>query len=244
MRSLSRLVKGSFINVGQSFDYRPAPEQLPVLCAQTEDGAEDERAQLENLRAELDRDQRAMREGMRREAEAIRAEAAEQGYQAGYEQGRAQALEENGRSLAEIKRLAQEIERDRQTLIAREEQNLIDLALEIARKVVADRIERDDEAFVRIFRQAVEGLSDQKTVQLTVSQQDIEFATAHAQRLCEMVRDAEKLTLRVIEDVPKGTVIVDTDDVRIDASAHRQLEAIEQAIEDARYAGETEEGEA
>ncbi len=240
MRSLSRLVKGSFINLGQSFDYRPAPEQLPVLCEQTEDEGEDERAQLENLRAEFDREQRAMREDARREAEEIRAHAAREGYQAGYEQ----ALEENAQALAEIKQLMEAIERDRQALIAREKQNLIELALEIACKVVVDRIERDDETFVRIFRRAVEGLVGQKIVQLTVSRKDIEFATAHAQRLCDLVQDAEKLTFRVIEDAPKGTVIIDTDDARIDASAHRQLDAITQAIDDARYAGETEEGDA
>jgi flagellar assembly protein FliH len=87
-----------------------------------------------------------------------------EGYQEGCEQGRFQALNENEKALNELRQLMASLDQGKEALFQQHEQRLVDLALEIARKVVADRIEQDDEAFARIFKKAVEGLSGQKIV--------------------------------------------------------------------------------
>lgn len=131
--------------------------------------------------------------------------------------------------------LIQDLDRGKEALFKQHEQQLVDLSLEIARKVVADRIERDDEAFARIFKKAVEGLSGQKIVRLSVAERQLEFATTHADYLRSMVQDAEKLEIQVIEGAAPGTLIVDTEDESIDASVEKQLDVLEQSVEDARY---------
>ena len=128
-----------------------------------------------------------------------------------------------------------DLDRGKEALFRQHEQKMVDLALEIARKVVADRIEQDDEAFLRIFKKAVEGLSGQKIVRLSVSEHELEIATAHADYLRSLVQDAEKLEIQVLEGAPRGAMIVDTEDVSIDAGVEKQLEVLEQSVEDARY---------
>ncbi len=39
----------------------------------------------------------------------------------------------------------------------------------------------------------------------------------------------------MIENAARGTVILDTDDVSIDASVQKQMDVLDQAVQDARY---------
>ncbi len=175
------------------------------------------------------------RERALREAERLREQARREGYQKGLEQGRFQAQAENEKTLEQLTALMASLDEGREAQIEAYQQQMIDLALDIARKVVGAKVEQDEEIFTAIFKRAVEGMSGQKIVKISVSGHEAEFVTAHADYLLQMVQDAEKLEIQVLEDAAPGTLIVDTEDVVIDASAQKQLEVLVQAVEDARY---------
>lgn len=193
------------------------------------------RRQARDMIREAEQQCALMRAQAELEAEQLNEQARQDGYRKGYEQGGFQAHTENEKALDELRDLMEALDRGKDLLFQQHEQHLIDLALDIARRVVADRIEQDDESFERIFKKAVEGLSEQKIVRLTVSEHEIQFATAHAEYLRSMIQDAEKLEFRVLENAAPGTLIVDTEDVVIDASVQKQLDVLEQAVQDARY---------
>lgn len=195
----------------------------------------EQRMQARDMLRDAEQASAVMRAQAELEADRLREQARQDGYRKGYEQGGFQAQTENEKALDELRELMGALDRGREALFRQFEQQLIDLALDIARRVVADRIEQDDEMFGRIFKKAVEGLSEQKIVRLTVSEHEIQFATAHAEYLRAMIQDAEKLEFRVLENAAPGTLIVDTEDVVIDASVQKQLEVLEQAVQDARY---------
>lgn len=254
---MSRLVKRRCVNLDQEcFVYHvPAPVSPAAAVAEDAEDAGEPRRDTEAeeraryAEAQLEAQRRQAKEIMRdaerfsgetraaalREADQLREQARREGFQKGCEQGRIQALAENAETLDALVQLMRDLDRGREALFKQHEQQLVDLALEIARKVVADRIEQDDEGFVRIFKKAVEGLSGQKIVRLSVSERQLEFATTHSDYLRAMVQDAEKLEVQVIEGAAPGTVIVDTEDESIDASVEKQLEVLEQSVEDARY---------
>lgn len=247
---MSRLVKGRCVNLDrQVFVYHvpahPAAARDPAAEAPGRScGAEEtalyaavdaQRRKAREIMREAEQFSDATRAAAEKQAAELREQARREGYQKGYEQGRLQALAENEETLERLKRLMADLDRGREALFRQHEQKLVDLALEIARKVVADRIEQDDESFARIFKKAVEGLSGQKIVRLSISEHWLEFATAHADYLRSMVQDAEKLEIQVIEGAARGTLIVDTEDESIDASVEKQLEVLEQSVEDARY---------
>ncbi len=200
---------------------------------------ESQRRQAREIMREAEKFSDDARAAAMKQADQMREQARREGYQKGYEQGKFQAQTENEKKLDQLVQLMENLDRGKEALFKQYEQQMIDLALEIARKVVADRIEQDDEAFIRIFKKAVEGLSGQKIVKVSVSEHHLEFATAHADYLRSMVQDAEKLEVQVIEGASPGSLIVDTEDVSIDASVEKQLEVLEQSVEDARYGRNT-----
>lgn len=255
---MTRLVKRRCVNLDQEFFVYHVPAPAPASAnadTAVEEPARDEEAE-ERARyaaAAIEAQRRQAREIMQdaerfsgetrtqalKQADLMREQARREGYQKGYEQGKFQAQTENEKTLDGLVQLMEDLDRGKAALFKQHEQKLVDLALEIARKVVADRIEQDDEAFVRIYKKAVEGLSGQKIVRVSVSEHQLEFATTHADYLRSMVQDAEKLEVLVIEGAAPGTLILDTEDVSIDASVEKQLEVLEQSVEDARYGRNT-----
>lgn len=156
--------------------------------------------------------------------------AQEEGFRQGYEDGRAQALAENEETLSRIVTLLQRIDGDREELLRQYREGLVELALDIAGKVVDAQLSQDDQAFLRIYQKAVEGLYPQRVVKLTVSGHEAQFVTASSEYLRSLVHGAEHLEIEVKEDAPPGTCIVETEEVYVDASAGRQLQKLEEAV--------------
>lgn len=244
---MSKLVKGHCVRLESvSYVYHvPAPkagqpDYEETLEEMAENAAEEAcREEAQNILREAEQFSADSRAAAEQQAEQLREQARREGYQKGYEQGKFQALTESEKALDDLRNLMESLDRGKEALFQQHEQHLVDLALDIARKVVADRIEQDDETFARIFRKAVEGMSGQKIVRLSVSEHEIQFVTANADYLRSMVQDAEKLEVQVIENAAPGTLIVDTEDVVIDASVQKQLDVLDQSVQDARYVRNT-----
>ena len=234
---MSRLLKGECVRMDAAgFVYntqagtRPEPNpepDAPPARQEWEDAARKARAIVDGANRYMVK----MQAQTQRQAREALETAREEGFQKGFEEGRSQALLENEQTLARITGLLQQIDRDREALLMQYERGMVDLALDIARKVVDDKLSEDDRAFVNIFRRAVEGLHVKKAVRLQISGHEAQFATANSDYLLSLSGGAQSLDIQVLEDAAPGTCILETDDELIDASAQRQLETLTQAVE-------------
>ncbi len=241
MRQLSRLLKGECICMDASgFVYntpaciRPKPQDGPESEADPNSEQGELASAVKKARTIVDGANRyllKMHGQMREQAREMYESAREEGCLKGYEEGQAQAFAQNEQTLAQITALLQEIDRGKDALLMQYEQSMLDLALDIARKVVGTQLMENDEAFLNIFRRAAEGLRATKAVRLQVSRHEARIVTASSDYLKSLVSGAERLDIEVLEDKEPGTCILETEDVLIDASADRQLEKLTQAVE-------------
>ena len=249
MRHLSRLLKGDCVYMDASgFVYNspvctkaskdPEPESRPEPESSLEPDLRPGQEELEAASMKA----RALVEGANRylmkmhgqmslQAKEAFESAREEGFLKGYEEGQAQAFSENERTLAQILSLLEEIDRGKEELFKQYERDMVDLALDIARKVVDVKLQESDEAFLNIFRKAAEGLHGQKTVRLLISRHEKQFVTASSDYLLGLLSGAEHLDIEVLEDKEPGTCILETEDVLIDASTCKQVEKLVQAVE-------------
>lgn len=246
MRQLSKLLKGECICMDASgFVYNtpactkpePQAESEPEAEASPDLGREELASAVKKARTIVEGANRyllKMHGQMREQARETFESAREEGYQKGYEEGQAQAFAQNEQTLAQITALLHQIDRGRDALLMQYEQSMLDLALDIARKVVGAKLMENDETFLNIFRRAAEGLRATKAVRLQVSRHEARFVTASIDYLKSLVGGAEHLDIEVLEDKEPGTCILETEDVLIDASADRQLEKLVQAVEAVR----------
>ena len=182
-------------------------------------------------------------EAARAEADAIRQAARDEGYRAGREQGicdgreagRAEALEEASRTFAEQQRSL--IESCRQTIASINEgrvawaasarQDLIDLAVAIARRVARHVGQRDREVVLANIGEAIELAGARSEVTIMVNPADADAARQFAGSLVEMREQWEHI--RVVEDaeVSPGGCRIQWGSGAVDASLETQLDRIE-----------------
>ncbi|SDF38891.1 flagellar assembly protein FliH [Sporolituus thermophilus] len=176
----------------------------------------------------------------RQQYEKLKKEAFDQGYQAGYSQGMQQgrqdieaerqnalrqAADQAGQLLAAARREYQ------QTLIDAE-RHIIDLALAVARKILAREIEENPMVVLPIVRAALEKVRDQEQITILVNPEDFEVVL-EAKRDLELVIGRER-ALQIIADntVGRGGCLLDTPFGMVDARIDTQFEMVKRALED------------
>lgn len=162
----------------------------------------------------------------RREAEKILADArrgAETAYQTavetgrtkGYEEGRQEALRQEGTAARELQELCRRLQARREELEGQVQSEAVEFAFSLAEKVVASQVDRSDQFFVNLCEQAVAALGQPQRVALHVGKRLYPIASrrlreleeclgglTHLELACE--EGAEPLYLRL--ETPSGSV--------------------------------------
>ncbi len=106
------------------------------------------------------------------------------------------------------------------------------LIVEMAEKVIAQRIERDDKVVVGVVREALKQVAGARQVQIQVNPAD-EPAVRAAQE--ELLRDVQGATLRITgsDDIQRGGAIITTERGEMDARIEVQLQILSDALQQA-----------
>jgi flagellar assembly protein FliH len=234
MRSLSKVVKSRQIVLGS-----PVPE---TAFLQTEDAAAEQTRQeaaaardslgdaaysvLQGARAQagkiLDEAKRAAlqmyEQAKRQGAEAGRFE----GLGKGAEEGRRQAQQEEQAAVCDLETLLDRCETRRQELERQSCEQSLDFAFGLAEKILGIEIDRRDEAFLGLCREAAGRMGKAETVTLRVGPRGYEIAKRHEEELREMMGGLTQLRLEPSEQ-DAGACILETPQGSVDAGVSTRL---------------------
>ncbi|MBM3460821.1 MAG: hypothetical protein FJX76_01840 [Armatimonadetes bacterium] len=235
---------------GPTFDERLIAEAM-TKAASILGEAEAERVQImEKARAEAgkileaarqERDQemaftKAQNQAILDEARRIRDNAHEEGRAAGFEAGQADAMaaayaqmeEKVADLVAAITRLTEDALSDRHRQIDAMEPELLDLALEIAEKIITHEVKTQPEQVSAIARACIARVRDRQEIVIHANPADIETLNRYRD---QFIRLEDLGALRIIEDsrvgLPGG-ILIETSSGEIDARVETQLERIRQ----------------
>lgn len=158
------------------------------------------------------------------------------GYEDGYLLGKEKAQEEVKAVLNELLTFNAALEKERETILCKYENELKELALDIAKKVIDTELEKDDSLFISLYNNAVKQHSEQKWLKVTVSEYEAEFATSNAELLLSMVKGAEDIKFSILANAPRGTCIVETPLSITDTSVQTQLRKLQESFANADLA--------
>lgn len=194
-------------------------------------------------------------EQARQEAAAIREAARQEGYQAGLAQGVAQGMERGRQealaaatqefqaqqaSLIEsCRKMVAEIDAHRAEWLATARQDLIELAMAIARRVVRHVGERDREVVLANLEEAIRLAGRRTDVTIVINPADAEAAKVFAKSLNDLHEGWEHVTIVQEPEISPGGCRVQWGSGAIDATLDTQLERIEMAL---RSSAPTDEG--
>jgi flagellar assembly protein FliH len=161
-------------------------------------------------------------------AVAVRERAFQEGLKEGLEKGRRKAEEAMSEMVQKTKDVLMEAEAERAALFNSTEREIVELALEIAKRVVAAELKVNPDVVVAIAKEALVLVRDRPHMLVLVHPDDLETCNQARQRFEVLLPDAG--ALRVLPDIriERGGCLIDTGQGVVDATlGSRWAEVIE-----------------
>lgn len=165
------------------------------------------------------------------EAVQIRERARAEGRAEGLRAGHAEGAAEISSAASALAKAVGEIESLRTHTIDAVESDAIELALELAEKVLGGVFTARPDAVIEIVRGALRRVSDRRSVAVLVNPADLNTVRDALEELTSRGSGIELCDLQAEERVGVGGAIVRTAEGEVDASVHTQLERAREVIE-------------
>lgn len=163
-----------------------------------------------------------------RKIEEIRAEAYQEGYRAGEE-----AFRQSVASAAQcLESAAAEMRLAREDFLDSLQNEVLELAILIAERVLHREVQQDRELVLTVARRALVQLADRQQVQLWVNPLDLEALRTHKITLLEEFEGIEHIEILASEEVSSGGCIVETNRDYIDATIGNLLSKVLETLAD------------
>jgi flagellar assembly protein FliH len=176
----------------------------------------------------------AVVETARAEADQIREQARAEGFAAGRAEGAAAAHEEARAHLAPavqaLHAAVQALEAERATIADRVEQGAVDLALELAGKVVAGAVEAQPERVLDVVRGALRCFMERERVHILVHPDDLGLVRESMDTVAGELGGIEHVEVQEERRISRGGAIVRTATAQVDASLQTKLDRAREVI--------------
>lgn len=158
----------------------------------------------------------------------------ENGERKGYEDGLRRAAAENSRSVAELGRMIESVERSKTQILEKFENDLGDLAISIAKAILKNELKTNQKALRSIIVNALDSYRNQEWVRIYVSAEAAPVLLKADASIAEDLKEVSS-SIRVLagEGMKEGDCVLETPDRVIDASIDSQLKKLKNAIESA-----------
>lgn len=157
-------------------------------------------------------------------------QARKNGFQEGYAVGLKKGEERIAAGITEMQLLINSLEEKKAEMLKKYEEELKDLAISIAKKVIDSELDNDNSRFLAIYKNAIKQHSKQAWVKITVSEYEADFAIANKSELMALAKGAKDIKIIVDSNACRGTCIVETPSSVVDASVDTQLNRLKEML--------------
>lgn len=166
-------------------------------------------------------------------------EGQQQGYQVGVEEGLVQGRQagrtEMEQAIADGITKAQQLldasQQEAKEMMLSAERQIVDIALAVARKILAYEIAENPMVVLPLVKAALEKVSDQEDVVIRVSVDDFDSVLMAKKDLQAMVGREHALKIIIDHTIESGSCIIDTSYGTVDARVDTQFENIKKALQ-------------
>ncbi len=186
----------------------------------------------DKVREEAQNEAAKLRDETEKKIEDFKNDAYSKGYEAGREEGYKSGEAEVDRLIDRVHTVLNKSIEKRIEIIDEAESQLIDLVLQISRKVIKVVSENQKNVVINNVVQALRKMKSRGDVAIKVNLSDLEITTEHTKDFLRMVENVKSITVLEDSSVDKGGCIIETDFGQIDARISSQLKEIEEKILD------------
>ncbi len=162
-------------------------------------------------------------------------EGRKRGYVEGYDAGEIRISEalhiQSEARMSELAEMLEKVEERKEEMISEYEDNLSKLAIEIAEKIIRQKIDSNDNVISGIIRGAIKDYKNAEWIKVYISERDdSKQIKADKDLIKELEGISKDVKFEVSDDLRQGSVIVEMPDGLVDASVDTQLKNFKEMV--------------
>ncbi len=148
----------------------------------------------------------------------------------GFEKGKQAVTGELENVIQRLRQAYMDIEKYRKLLYLKAEEDAVELALAVARKIIGQEIAVDREIVLNVVKRALEKVIDHEKVKIRINPSDLETVKTALFQFLPLVENLENIHFEADAAITDGGCIVETNFGNIDAGIENQLDQISAAF--------------
>lgn len=164
------------------------------------------------------------------QASEIQKEAETKGFEQGKKEGFEAGTKGAGLLIDSFTKLVEEISRVRKDFYKNCEEEMIHLAVNVAKTVIGTEINSDPKLVQSVIKKAVLQLQNREEMTIAVNPDDLAEAEKFRSKLSLLIKDIDKVTFKSDHLIARGGCVVETNIGSIDARIETQLESIQETF--------------
>ncbi len=159
----------------------------------------------------------------------------EKAYAKGFARGEKAGIESGNEKIElvvnSINKGLSELIKIRQEIYLETEQEIVKLAMKIARKIVCNEIRVNKDTVVNVVKEALKKVEGNEKVKVKLSSKDLQFIKSEKPAIIDKITNIENVAFEMDESIPDGGCIIETESGDIDGRIEKQFQAVEEAFE-------------
>lgn len=154
-----------------------------------------------------------------------------EGYEIGTVKGKEDVYEQNESKLNELTEMITEIENRKEEVISKYENDLTDLAFDIAEKIIKQKINEKDNVITSLIKNVIKDYRNVEWVKVFISpKDDVISIKADKSLISDLSRISSDVVIETSEELEEGSAIIETPDGIVDTSVTTQLKNLKEMV--------------
>ncbi len=209
-------------------------EEMAQVVKETEDIVrelmENARVEAQHIIASAEEEAARLREQAAKEAEEIRKKAAQDGYQEGVARATQEIQELKAKTASECENMLKEAEKTRETIILSAEEEILNLALAIARKIIDKEVRENSDIIINLVRKTLATIGNAGNVKIRVNPQDFDKVLENKELFARDGRTVDDMEIQLDSSMAPGGFIMESELGIVDARLETRMDKVEKAL--------------
>ncbi|WP_339215325.1 flagellar assembly protein FliH [Ornithinibacillus sp. FSL M8-0202] len=188
--------------------------------------------QREDLIANTEHEIQSAKEAWQQEKLELMEQARQEGFQAGFEQGKVESLEQYHHLIDQANGIIEASKLDYQSTVEKSEETILTLAVHVAQKIIKQEIDKEPELFLPIVKDAISTIKDQREVTIYLHPENYEYILSQKNELEKILESKAVLSIYINEALEVGSCMIEHPFGKIDARIHTQLSKIYEILQE------------
>lgn len=160
----------------------------------------------------------------------IEEDAFKKGQANGYQDAKNKFEDDYRAKVLEAKELVENAIEERDQIIAGSEEEIVQLAIAVARKIIGQDLTVNPDSIVDIVKRAIQKATDREELTVRVNPDNLDDTLNGKDKITQAVKGVRKLKILADKAIAAGGCVVESSNGTVDARVERQLKEIEQAL--------------